>query len=567
MNDNNSNLKGAAAFVDFGLLERSKGHRESASGPGGAVKAAASASNLLLRKLRDLPIRNVLDLGCGDWNWMQYLGFPHPIPGRRITYEGWESSQVLVDELRAKHGRDGVEFRVRDVSTEEFPKVDLIIARDILFHMPPDMALGVIKRIKRSCKYLAAPSHMFSMQNGAFEEYLDVDGRVYYLFDMNMEPFSLAPFLQECVSEPECAPAEYNRFFCFYGFTPIVPDSAAEDTPTARDPRTASPSETLATPEIITNVPAVSVIVTTHNDAQTIQLAIESITQQGVPEIELIVLDDRSNDNTWNKVEYLAQRDARITPIRSGYNLGPSAMRNVGMASARGEYVCFVDGDDTLSQGALGQLLERAWSVSADVVRGSHVMKVGNESGLNAPEHYHQPEVLRTRYADMPSLVQLYTSWNMLIRRQIIRKSDIRFNVNMRLGEDRIFNQQVFDAAGTISLMKLTSYNWVRGRHSKAHLSAASKTSDRLVGINAFLDTVSGLKNATPVHSKMAHASMAFELANCVRKSERERMDFSVEIDALWEKIHLDHRWATNPSIKGYDKQLLNDIIAPRCAP
>ncbi|MGX0978716.1 SAM-dependent methyltransferase [Roseovarius sp. MBR-51] len=557
MSEHKSNLQAAKAFVDYGLMEKSKGHRESASGPGSSLTAAAAASKFLLRKFRELPIRSVLDLGCGDWNWMQHLGFPQPVPGRGITYEGWESSQELVDALRAKHGQDGVNFHVRDVSAEAFPDVDLIIARDILFHMPPDMGLDVVERIKKSGKYLAAPSYMFASTNSGFSEYLDIEGWGFFPINMNIEPFNLGPFFQECVIEPDCQYAGENRYFCFYGLAPIVAEPALEDP----HPQLSRSSAIVATPEIITKIPAVSVIVTAYNDAESIQKAVTSITQQNIPDVEVIVLDDRSTDKTWLKVENLARWDDRIIPTRSSYNLGPSAMRNIGINNSHGEYVCFVDGDDTLCSGGLGQLLERAWSVSADVVRGSHVMKMNNQSSLNAPEHYHQPEVLRTCYADMPSLVQLYTSWNMLIRRHLIGKGGAQFNVNMRLGEDRVFNQQVFNAASSIALMKFESYNWVRNSGRKTHLSSGKKVADRLMSISAFLDTVATLENATPVHLKMVHASMAFELANCVRKSEREGTCFSDEIDSLWNRIQLDRRWITNPSIKGYEKPLLDDII------
>lgn len=565
MSDTNSNLKAAAAFVDYGLMERSKGRRESASGPGSKLTAAAAASKFLLRKLRELPIRSVLDLGCGDWNWMQHLGFPHPIPGRHITYEGWESSQGLIDALRAKHGQDGVDFHVRDVSTEALPDVDLIIARDILFHMPPEMALRVVERIKQSGKYLAAPSHMFLSNNGDFSEYLDIEGWGYFNINLNIEPFSLQPFLQECVLEPEHHSQKAKRYFCFYKFAQVVAEPMAEPKLETSRPQLSSASRTFATPEVITKSPAVSVIVTTHNNAETIQEAVASIAQQDVQDLEVIVLDDRSTDKTWHKVENLARRDERVIPIRSNHNLGPSAMRNIGMRNARGEYVCFVDGDDTLRSGGLGQLLERAWSVSADVVRGSHVMHVDNHSSLNSPEHYHQPEVLRTCYADMPGLVQLYTSWNMLIRRHLISKAGIKFNVGMRLGEDRVFNQQVFNAARSISMMKFESYNWVR-QGSQNHLSAGVKIADRLVSISAFLNAVAALENATPIHLKIAHASMAFELARCMQINERKGTECWNNINALWDNVRLDRRWVTNPSIKGYEKSLLNDFILSKLA-
>lgn len=551
-----SNLDAAAAFVDFGLLEKSKGGRESASGPGSSLSSAAAASNLLLRKLRELPIRSVLDLGCGDWNWMRNLGFPNPIPGRHITYEGWESSQELVDALRSKHATDGVDFHLRDVSTEAMPDVDLIIARDILFHMPPPMAVEVVERIKKSGKYLAAPSYIFVKQNAGFKEYLDIEGWGYFHINMNIEPFSLAPYLQESVLEPLCQSWENKRYFCFYEFD----HDLAKPLPSRNHTQPAGSPAGVAAPELITKAPAVSVIVTAHNDARTVEETVSSITQQSISDVELVVLDDRSTDETWHKVERLAGHDDRISPIRSNYNLGPSAMRNAGMRAARGEYICFVDGDDTLRSGALGKLLERAWAVSADVVRGSHVMLIDDQKNLNAPEHYHQPEALRTCYADMPSLVQLYTSWNMLIRRRLVRNGAIEFNVGMRLGEDRVFNQHVFNAARTISLMKFETYNWFRDHGKKKHLSAGANVVDRLMSISAFLDTVTALENATPVHVQMANASMAYELVLCMQKDEKEGSNFTSEIDALWGRVKLDKNWIANPSIKGFQEPLLESV-------
>ncbi|MEQ9258615.1 MAG: glycosyltransferase [Roseovarius sp.] len=564
MTETKSNLTAAAAFVDFGLKEKAKGNRESASGLGSSLKSAAVASKLLLQKLRDLPIRSVLDLGCGDWNWMRHLGFPTPIPGRFVTYEGWEASPDLVETLNARFGQEGVSFGVHDVSSEAFPQVDLIIARDILFHMPPSMALDVVQRIKKSCRYLAAPSYNFAKLNSGFSKYLEIEGWGFFHVNMNIEPFSLAPHLQEAVIEPECKSGRLNRYFCFYDFTGAeqeAPDAAEAEAP-PRQPAPSMPKQ--AAPAIVAGTPAVSVIVASYNNAETIETAVASITDQEVRDVEVIILDDNSRDGSWQKVEDLALRDDRLIPVHSAHNLGPSAMRNIGMRRASGEYICFVDGDDTLCEGALRQLLERAWSVSADVVRGSHILNVNGNFSLNAPEHYHQPEVLRTRYADMPSLVQMYTSWNMLIRRKMIAAAGLQFNVGLRLGEDRIFNQQVFDTAGCISLMKFESYNWVRNRDPKQHLSSGSKVEDRLKSISGFLDVIETLENATPVHVRMAHASMAFELAGCVDKAQRDGEDFAEEIDALWARIRLDRRWLSNPTIKGFDGPLLNNIVLKR---
>ncbi len=92
-------------------------------------------------------------------------------------------------------------------------------------------------------------------------------------------------------------------------------------------------------------MPEVSVIVTGYNSAPTIVQAIDSVRAQTVGDFELIFVDDASTDNTVALVESIA--DPRIRIIRNSKNRGIGGAKNVGIKAARGDYIAFLDSDDT----------------------------------------------------------------------------------------------------------------------------------------------------------------------------------------------------------------------------
>ena len=91
-------------------------------------------------------------------------------------------------------------------------------------------------------------------------------------------------------------------------------------------------------------VPTVSVILPTHNRAKSILRAINSVLKQSFADLELIVVDDASGDNTSKLVERI--QDKRLLYIKHPKQCGASAARNTGINSARGEYIAFQDSDD-----------------------------------------------------------------------------------------------------------------------------------------------------------------------------------------------------------------------------
>lgn len=92
--------------------------------------------------------------------------------------------------------------------------------------------------------------------------------------------------------------------------------------------------------------PLVSVVVPTYNRAGTVARAIDSVLQQSHSNLEVIVVDDASLDNTGEVLKRAQQDDPRVLYHRNVRNQGPAEARNTGIAMATGQYVTFLDDDD-----------------------------------------------------------------------------------------------------------------------------------------------------------------------------------------------------------------------------
>lgn len=96
----------------------------------------------------------------------------------------------------------------------------------------------------------------------------------------------------------------------------------------------------------MSRAPRVSVIVPTYRSQATIERALESACAQTLAPLEVIVVDDASDDGTRDVVERLAKGRPLVRLVALAENGGPSAARNAGLADARGELVAFLDADD-----------------------------------------------------------------------------------------------------------------------------------------------------------------------------------------------------------------------------
>lgn len=124
----------------------------------------------------------------------------------------------------------------------------------------------------------------------------------------------------------------------------------------------------------------VTVIIPTYNRANTIKRAIESVQNQTYSNLEIIIVDDNSSDNTKHIIDSI--NDSRIKYIKQCKNLGGAAARNVGIKNAKGSCIAFQDSDDEWLPNKLQKQLEFMESENADVVCCSYWRYMDKEKSI-----------------------------------------------------------------------------------------------------------------------------------------------------------------------------------------
>lgn len=130
-----------------------------------------------------------------------------------------------------------------------------------------------------------------------------------------------------------------------------------------------------------------SIVITAYNVEQYIAKSISSAMQEGVDEI--IVVEDKSTDNTLNVIKEIienSKRDIDINLIINKENIGAGLSRRRGIEHCKNEYVLLLDGDDYLDKGFIKELLDKAEETDADIVSGG--IKIIKEDGAWTAESY-----------------------------------------------------------------------------------------------------------------------------------------------------------------------------------
>ncbi|HEU5356459.1 MAG TPA: CDP-glycerol glycerophosphotransferase family protein [Actinocrinis sp.] len=228
------------------------------------------------------------------------------------------------------------------------------------------------------------------------------------------------------------------------------------------------PSETSAS-DVAAVAPDISVVVIVYNDAARLPAAVDSVLRQSLRNLEVIIVDDCSTDSTPQVAARLAAQHPRVRYLRLAQNSGGcSAPRNAGIDAALGNYVMFLDSDDTLEMHACLNMLEAAEEHDADLVSGVCVRVHHNRSGLTEnvpwwPEMYAERRVL-DGVAQMPDLLRDTLSTNKCYRRSFLNghgvdEHALRFPVGYHY-EDLLFSAKAYLAARRTVLIPETVYYW-----------------------------------------------------------------------------------------------------------
>ncbi|MDR0899936.1 MAG: glycosyltransferase [Lactobacillaceae bacterium] len=186
----------------------------------------------------------------------------------------------------------------------------------------------------------------------------------------------------------------------------------------------------------------VTVAVPTYNLAGYIDKTLKSISNQTYENMEILVVDDDSNDSTVRQIKEAQEKDSRIRLIETGKHIGVGNVRNRLIDEAKGEYFIFVDGDDIVSP-LFVYLLVHALEQNPDI----DVSSVAFDWGGSLPYEveYREP---KWNYIDRKQMFKWVSSrgnditgmvWNKGYRMSALKKSGVRFDEFLQLAEDHLW--------------------------------------------------------------------------------------------------------------------------------
>jgi succinoglycan biosynthesis protein ExoO len=238
--------------------------------------------------------------------------------------------------------------------------------------------------------------------------------------------------------------------------------------------------------------PSVSIVVACHNAAEFIEEALKSVQDQSLRDVECIVIDDASTDESVSIVKAVAAADSRFKLIAFRTNQGVAAARNAGIANATGRWIALLDADDLFRPERLERLTEIGDSRAADVVVDEQVVTrfPGVSSGQCA-FGFRQREFRFTQedfFAGSRLFRRALPTGYMkpIIRREFLQRTGILYDPSVASGEDFLFYAQLFAAGARCIATSFAGYIYRRRRvslsRSDEHLHVHAQLGERLLG-------------------------------------------------------------------------------------
>ncbi|MCX4764557.1 glycosyltransferase [Streptomyces sp. NBC_01275] len=217
-------------------------------------------------------------------------------------------------------------------------------------------------------------------------------------------------------------------------------------------------------------MPKLSVIVPFYNVQQYAPDMLGSLRLNARPDFEFVLVDDKSKDETpailERAVEDLSQV-AQVRFVRHEENGGLATARNTGLDAARGEYLTFLDGDDWVARGYLGELLASIESLGCDFVRTDHVQATGRARTIVRHPLGRRGEVLNPREAILPTdrstSVDYAYAWAGVYHRRLVDRGLLHFTDGLRTAEDRPWIWKLHREAESFAVVNLHGVFYRRG--------------------------------------------------------------------------------------------------------
>ncbi|WP_372730620.1 glycosyltransferase [Novosphingobium sp.] len=266
----------------------------------------------------------------------------------------------------------------------------------------------------------------------------------------------------------------------------------------------------------------ISFIIANYNGQRFLVNAVASALAQRDVDVEVIIVDDCSTDDSAQVAMALAQSDSRVRFIALSSNSGPAGARNAGLAEARGEWIAVLDNDDLIHPGRSAALIEEANACGADIIADNLVL-FDDEAAtppssflkgkrLDGPQWISLASYLEqtVMHGSAPNLGFLKPMW----RREWLIDNHLKYDANLRIAEDDDLIVRALLAGARYRLMPQPWYFYRKHGASISHRLSPANADKMVEAIDRvgpdFASQSGAVRRAWDKRSRSIRAACAF---------------------------------------------------------
>ena len=284
----------------------------------------------------------------------------------------------------------------------------------------------------------------------------------------------------------------------------------------------------------------VSIIIPVYNSEKDLRRCIDSILAQTMTDYECLLIDDGSTDSSGRICDEYAAKDNRFRVFHKE-NGGVSSARNVGLDNAKGDWITFVDSDDSVE----GSFLESLYNF------GSGSLKICNFTGDGHKGYSEDCSKVETSSVITRLLNDnlVWAPWGKLFASTIINEHNLRFDIKLRLGEDMVFCWEYLSYCPDVTVLASNLYNYsgVWGGGAKYALTLE----EQKYKLSRFWVTLHNICPATPIKTNVGieyakgillqYSRCNFpeqkEIMRAIAKEYDPKLDVDIEGGFLWKLL------------------------------
>ena len=213
----------------------------------------------------------------------------------------------------------------------------------------------------------------------------------------------------------------------------------------------------------------VSVIMPIYNRGNRVKKAVESVINQTFKNVEIILVNDGSTDNTEQVCKQYERADKRIKYLRIE-NSGPGEARNKGMDIATGKYIMFIDSDDYYEERIVETMVTLLERLKEECIICNRIINERNRKIKIDLQEMQMDSKNKKEFIELLQRKNLFNSiWNKIYLKSIIDKFNIKFDKRFISGEDYKFNLDYFNKINKAKTINKYLYNYVMTADSIVH--------------------------------------------------------------------------------------------------